>query len=110
VISTGGLSAIDPSSGSNRIDFGSRPRILTIAFALLWLSGWLLLFTIMVLDYKRFGTVSVLEIAVLAVGGPPVALALLWVASGKRESLASRSKSRRRSPGPKTPMFRSGVR
>jgi hypothetical protein len=87
VISTGGLSPIDPSGGSNRIDFGSRPRILTIAFALLWLSGWLLLFTIMVLDYKRFGTVSVLEIAVLAVGGPPVVLALMWVAFGKRESL-----------------------
>ena len=70
-----------------RIDFGSRPRVLTIAFALLWLSGWLLLLTLMVLDYKRFGTVSLLWIVMLVVGGPPVALALLWAASGKRESL-----------------------
>jgi predicted Zn-dependent protease len=61
--------------------------MLTIAFALLWLSGWLLLLTLMVLDYKRFGTVSLLWIVMLAVGGPPVALALLWAASGKRESL-----------------------
>jgi predicted Zn-dependent protease len=87
VISTGGLSPLDPAGDGNRIDFASRPRVLTIAFALLWLSGWLLLFTLMVLDYKRFGTVSLLEIALLAIGGPPVALALLWVASGKRESL-----------------------
>ena len=70
-----------------RIDFASRPRVLAIAFALLWLSGWLLLLALMVLDYKRFGTVSLLWIAMLGVGGPPGALALLWAASGKRESL-----------------------
>jgi predicted Zn-dependent protease len=80
-------SPIDLTGHGPRIDFASRPRVLTIAFALLWLSGWLLLLTLMVLDYKRFGTVSLLEIVMLAGGGPPVALALAWVASGKQESL-----------------------
>ena len=53
---------------------------------MLWLSGWLLLCTLTVLDYKRFGTLPLLGIVILA-AGPPVALALLWVATGKRESL-----------------------
>jgi hypothetical protein len=34
--------SIDPT-GHHRIDFAARPRLITIAFALLWLSGWLLL-------------------------------------------------------------------
>ncbi len=77
----------DPTGHGHRIDFRSPPRLLTIAFTLLWLSGWLLLLTLTVLDYKRFGALNLLGIVLLAAGGPPVALALLWVASGKRESL-----------------------
>lgn len=77
----------DPEGHGQRIDFASRPRLVTIAFALLWFSGWLLLLTLTVLDYRRFGTLNLVGVVMLAAGGLPVALALLWVASGKRESL-----------------------
>jgi predicted Zn-dependent protease len=77
----------DSTGHGHRIDFRSRPRLLTIAFALLWLSGWLLLATLTVIGYLRFGELNLLSIGLLAAGGPPVALALLWAASGKRESL-----------------------
>ena len=77
----------DPASHGHRIDFAARPRLLTIAFALLWLSGYLLLLTLTVVDYRRFGSVSLPGIALVAGAGPPVALALLWAACGKRESL-----------------------
>ena len=75
------------SGQGQRIDFAAeRPRILTIAFTVLWLAGWLLLLVLTALDYLRFGSANLVGIVVL-VGGPPVALALLWAASGKRESL-----------------------
>ena len=75
------------SGQGQRIDFAAeRPRILTIAFTVLWLAGWLLLLVLTALDYLRFGSANLVGIVVL-VGGPPVALALLWVALGKRESL-----------------------
>jgi predicted Zn-dependent protease len=74
------------AAGRHRIDFASPPRLLTIAFTLLWLSGWLLLLTLTVLEYTRFGSLNLLSIVLLA-GGPPVALALLWMALGKRETL-----------------------
>jgi predicted Zn-dependent protease len=77
----------DHAGQGQRIDFASPPRLITVAFTLLWLSGWLLLCTITVLQYKRFGSLDLLSIAMLAVGGPPVVLALLWVSFGKRESL-----------------------
>ena len=76
--------SIDPT-GHHRIDFAGRPRVLTIAFALLWLSGWILMLILTFVDYQRWGTPG-LGLLVLATG-PPVALALLWVACGKRESL-----------------------
>jgi predicted Zn-dependent protease len=79
-------SSID-ATGRHRIDFAARPRVVTIAFALLWLSGWLLLLALTVLDYTRFGSVNLPGIVLLAGAGPPVALALLWAACGKRESL-----------------------
>jgi hypothetical protein len=41
--------SIDPT-GRHRIDFAARSRVVTIAFALLWLSGWLLLLVLTVLD------------------------------------------------------------
>ena len=75
------------STGHHRIDFAARPRLVTIAFALLWLSGWLLLLILTVLNYKRFGSLNLPGILLVAVAGPPVALALLWAACGKRESL-----------------------
>jgi predicted Zn-dependent protease len=88
VISTDELGfSIDPMGHGHHRDFAARPRLLTIGFALLWLSGWLLLLTLTVLDFTRFGSVNLLGVIMLAVGGPPVALALLWAAGGKRESL-----------------------
>jgi predicted Zn-dependent protease len=78
----------DATSQGQRIDFAAeRPRILTIAFAVFWLAGWLLLLVLTALDYLRFGSANLVGIVVLVAGGPPVALALLWTALGKRESL-----------------------
>jgi predicted Zn-dependent protease len=68
------------------MDFQSRPRLLTIVFTLVWLSGWLLLLVLTALEYARFESLHPVSLVLLA-GGPPVALALLWAASGKRESL-----------------------
>lgn len=80
--------AYDAATQGHRIDFGAeRPRILPIAFALLWFSGWLFLLTLGVLDYLRFGTANVVGTVVFVAGGFPVALAVLWAALGKRESL-----------------------
>jgi hypothetical protein len=71
-----------------RIDFpAARLRILTIAFTLLWLAGWLFLLGLTALDYMRFGGLDVVTVVFLVAGGPPVGLALLWVAFGRRESL-----------------------
>ena len=79
--------ATDHAGHGQRITFASPPRLFTVAFTLLWLSGWLLLCILTVLEYRRFGSLNLLSIVVLTVGGPPVVLALLWVSSGKRESL-----------------------
>ncbi len=77
----------DDAGHGQRLDFASPPRLITVAFALLWLAGWLLLCVLTVLEYSRFGSLNLLSIVMLAVGGPPVVLALLWVSTGKRESL-----------------------
>ena len=78
----------DPARQGQRLDFAAeRPRILTMAFTLLWLVGWLFILVLIVLAYLRFRSLNVVGIIVLVVGGAPVALALLWAASGKRESL-----------------------
>ena len=77
----------DPAGHGRRVDASSRPRLLSIAFAALWLSGWLLLLTLSWLEFSRFGRVNFFGVALLVFGGGPVALALLWVAGGKRESL-----------------------
>jgi len=78
----------DPVSQGHRVDFPSgRPRVLTIAFTVLWFAGWLFLLVLLALDYLRFRTLNVAGIALLVLAGVPVALALLWVAFGKRESL-----------------------
>jgi predicted Zn-dependent protease len=78
----------DPAGQGRRLDFAAeRPRILTMAFTLLWLVGWLFLLVLIVLAYLRFRSLNVVGILMLVVGGAPVALALLWAASGKRESL-----------------------
>jgi predicted Zn-dependent protease len=53
----------------------------------LWFAGWLYLLALLVLGSLRFGRPSVLSIALLVVGGAPVAMPLLWALSGKRESL-----------------------
>ncbi len=60
---------------------------MTIAFTLLWLAGWLFLLVLLALGYLRFRSPNVARIVFLAAGGAPVAIALLWAASGKRESL-----------------------
>jgi hypothetical protein len=74
--------------GGRRIDFApARPRLLTIAFTLLWLSGWLFLLALTALDYKRFGSLNLPFLLLLVLAGPSVGLALLWAASGQRESL-----------------------
>ena len=58
------------SGQGQRIDFAAeRPRILTIAFAVFWLAGWLLLLVLTALDYLRFGSANLVGIVVL-VGGP----------------------------------------
>ena len=78
----------DPATQGQRVDFAAgRPPILTIAFTLLWLAGWLFLLALLALHYLRFGSLNVADIVLLVVGGIPVAIALLWAASGKRESL-----------------------
>jgi hypothetical protein len=78
----------DPVSQGQRFDFAAgRPRILTIAFTLLWLAGWLFLLVLLALDYIRFRRPNVAGVILLGVGGAPVAMALWWAASGKRESL-----------------------
>jgi hypothetical protein len=78
----------DPASHGRRLDFAAeKPRILTIAFALLWFAGWLFLLVLIALDYLRFGRLNVVGIALIVTGGVPVAIALLWAASDKRESL-----------------------
>jgi predicted Zn-dependent protease len=76
----------DSTGHGHQIEFRSRPRILTIVFTLVWLSGWLLLLVLTALEYARFESLHPVSLVLLA-GGPPVALALLWAASGKRESL-----------------------
>lgn len=78
----------DPVSQGHRVDFpAGRPRVLTIAFTVLWFAGWLFLLVLLALDYLRFRTLNVAGIALLVLAGVPVALAVLWVAFGKRESL-----------------------
>ena len=77
----------DSRGHGHQIDFRSRPRFLTIVFTLVWLSGWLLLLVVTALEYARFASLHPVSLVLLA-GGPPVALALLWAASGKRESLS----------------------
>ena len=78
----------DPAGEGRRFDFpGETPRMSTIAFTLLWLVGWAFLLLLFALDYVRFRQPNMLGILLLVVGGAPVALALLWVARGKRESL-----------------------
>lgn len=78
----------DPASHGRRLDFAAeRPRILTVAFALLWFAGWLFLLVLIALDYLRFGRLNVVGIVLIVAGGVPVGIALLWAASGKRESL-----------------------
>ena len=75
------------AAGEQHIDFvAARPHILTVALTVLWFAGWLLLLVLTALEYLRFGRSNLLAI-VLIVGGPPVGLALLWAALGKRESL-----------------------
>ena len=75
-------------SQGQRIDFpAAGPRILTIAFTVLWFAGWLLLLLLTALDYVRFGRLNLVTAALLLAGGPPVALAMVWAAFGKRESL-----------------------
>ena len=78
----------DAASQGQRIDFAAqRPRILTIVFTALWLAGWLFLLGLTWLQYLRFGKLNVVSVVVLVSGGLPVALALLWAALGKRETL-----------------------
>lgn len=78
----------DPGSAGQRIDLSAAaPRILTIAFTLLWFAGWLLLLLLTALDYARFGRLDLVMAVLLVAGGPPVGLALGWAALGKRESL-----------------------
>ena len=79
----------DAASQGQRIDFAAaRPRILTIAFTVLWFAGWLLLLGLTTLDSVRFGRLNLVAIVLLVAGGPPVALALLWAlsANGSRSS------------------------
>ena len=78
----------DPATPGQRFDFpAGPPRILTIAFTLLWFAGWLFLLVLVALDYVRFGSLNIPSIVFLVLGGVPVAIALLWTAWGKRESL-----------------------
>jgi hypothetical protein len=77
----------DPDGHGQRVEFSSRPRILTVVFATLWFAGWFLLLTLTFLDYVRFGRLSLFFTTLVVFGGLPAALALLWAASGKRESL-----------------------
>jgi predicted Zn-dependent protease len=78
----------DAAGEGHRIDFAAgRPHILTVALTVLWFAGWLLLLVLTALEHLRFGRSNLLGIVLLVVGGPPVGLALLWAASGKRESL-----------------------
>jgi hypothetical protein len=80
-------SSYDPASHGRRLDFAAeKPRILTIAFALLWFAGWLSLLVLIALDSLRFGRLNVVGIVLIIAGGVPVGIALLWAASGKRES------------------------
>lgn len=74
------------ADGGYAVTLTARPRPLTVVFIAIWLAAWLLLLAGAVLDYTRFGTASVLAIG-LVVAGAPVALALLWLAGGKRETL-----------------------
>jgi predicted Zn-dependent protease len=78
----------DPVNQGHRFDFPrGRPRVLTIAFTVLWFAGWLFLLVSLALNSVRFHSLNVTGIALLVVAGAPVALALLWAALGKRESL-----------------------
>jgi predicted Zn-dependent protease len=71
-----------------RIDFAAaRPSLMTIAFAVLWTAGWLVLLGITIAALVRFGTPGLVNVLVLVAGGPPVAVALLWAVTGKREAL-----------------------
>lgn len=79
--------SFDHVSQGWRVEFGARPRLLTIALTVLWCAGWLYLLTLLVLDSVRFGSWNVFSIALLVVAGLPVAAPLMWAALGKRESL-----------------------
>ena len=77
----------DPASHGRRLDFAAgKPRLLTIAFALLWFAGWLFLLVLVALEYLRFGHLNVVALVLIVAGGVPVGIALLWAASGKQES------------------------
>jgi hypothetical protein len=58
-----------------------------MAYALLWLAGWLFLLVLIAVNFQRFGSPNVPGTILLVLGGVPVALALMWTALGKRESL-----------------------
>jgi predicted Zn-dependent protease len=58
-----------------------------VAYALLWLTGWLFLLVLIAVNFRRFGNPNVPGTIVLVIAGVPVALALMWAALGKRESL-----------------------
>lgn len=62
----------------------------TIAFIVLWFSGWLLTVLISVLEFSRHpsadNALTAAWIALWLGAGIPVAIALLWVAAGKREA------------------------
>jgi len=78
----------DPFSHGQRVDFpAGRPRILTVAFALLWFAGWLFLFLQLALHYQRFGTANVPAFVLALLAGAPAAIAVVWAVFGKRESL-----------------------
>lgn len=80
--------AHDPATPGQRFDFpAGRRRVVTIAFTLLWFAGWLFLLVLLALDYVRFGNLNITAVVFLVLGGAPVALALLWAAWGKCESL-----------------------
>jgi predicted Zn-dependent protease len=76
-------------SGTARVTIKAPSRLITIAFTLTWLCGWLLVLTVSLLDSVRWGThlFSLLGFVVVIGGGVPAAFALLWAAGGKREDL-----------------------
>jgi predicted Zn-dependent protease len=76
----------DVSGQGQQIDFVAEgPRLLTIVFVVLWFAGWLFLLVLAAHEYLRFG--GVVGILFFVAAGVPAAVAMLWVALGKRESL-----------------------